>query len=228
MTDCEPSDLPELTKKASLRLDDDPRFKALQFILIASLTALLALHRAVESGMLLFITTFCVEAVGIEESFGRYLISIYGLGVVCYRLSYGTLSKVFGFEVDTVWSVVVAFTVRLLLCGVVFVFFGDSKAALVAVFALCGFCGSPIFPGLFAWGELVRPFTGFMSCLFTIGMYVGETVFLAVMGTVAEVYGVRVLSIAVTVPLAAAVSLAVFNALLFRKYKMLRAEAIGR
>ena len=64
--------------------------------------------------------------------------------------------------------------------------------------------------------------------MFTVGMYVGETVFVAVMGTLADIYGIGALSVAVTVPLAVALALTLINMVLFRRYKQMQTEAIGQ
>ena len=106
----ETSNVSELTRRASIRLQQDPQFKTLQYAQIGILILILTLHRAVESGMLLFITTFCVEYADIDESFGRYLMSIYSGSTLCHRVGYTVLSKYYDKEVDTVCKDVTIWT----------------------------------------------------------------------------------------------------------------------
>ena len=220
------TELDELSRKTSSHLKQKSDYKQLQWIMLSILILLVFCHSAAERAMTIFITPYCSDYVGVDDSIGRYLISCYWASNLFYRLVNVAMFRICKIEIDIVWLLVIGFVIRLIVSGVMFIIWGHIVQMLFVIYIITGFFCGGIFPGVFQWGEMIRPFTGFLSCLFLVGYYGGEAVFIAIMGVLIEAFGIVSLPYAMMVPMGVAVVIIGVNVILFKRYKQTENEAI--
>eukprot|EP01084_Bolivina_argentea_P139306 245084_1 len=190
--------LEEISTNATKKLKQNPIYKQLQYSMIAIFITTMFFYGAFSDVMGVFITTYCVDYLQVDESVGRYLVAVFMGANVLYRIVALFLENICGIELNNLCIIFLANIIQIVVVGALFVFYGDIISVLFVVHAICGFCGSPTYPGICDCIEEIHPVTGFITCMVVVAFIAGDAIFALIMGMLIETFGAGVFPVALT------------------------------
>eukprot|EP01084_Bolivina_argentea_P044035 81073_1 len=192
--------LTEMSVNASVRLKQHPKYTQMQCLIISIFIVIMFFYGAFSEGSGVFILTYCVDYLKVDESLGRYLIAVFMAANVLYRIVDLFLEHICKIKLNVLCIIMVANVIQLIAC-VLFICFGDIIPVLYVVYAIWGFAGSPTYPGICDVIEEVRPITGFISCMIGVGFLAGDAIFTLVTGMLIQIFGAGIFPYALNVPI---------------------------
>ena len=214
-------DLDELAKKTSLHLENSGNYSKIQNITLILLILCMGMQGAFERGLLSYITTYCYEYLEINDKYGRYFQICFYAGSVGGRV----VRQIFCANSSPVYQVFVGWLLRLVLC-VLFIFYGNGIAVLYVLYILMGILSGGAIPGLCSWGELIKPTTGFIACMWWVSYGTGDAIMSFTMGGLIQKYGSFLMPIIILFPLLFGVILNIIAVLMFTISKKKENSAI--
>eukprot|EP01083_Nonionella_stella_P058029 152086_1 len=206
-----------LARQSSSRLDRNKSYKKQQYLILSALIITLLLFAMIFVGANSFITTYVSDYLEMDEAYGRYLISVYWASNLVYRIFNVALQKVSAMKIYPMYAILCGLCVQTAVIGVLWIGFGQNIKVLFVVFALNGFFGSAIFPGLCQWAESVIPVNGLVSCMFIVGYQTGIAIIIPVLGSLIDAHSSKILPYVLLIPAALATFIVVFNSIVYKQ-----------
>ena len=196
---------------------------ALKNVVVICISVIMILHGIVQSGVLVHITVYCQEYLGVSPGFGRYLISCYAGGQLLYRavviVSRGKMEEIMnttGFAQTFLMTMLVTFCVALLMWIVVP--FDYKLVMLFPVFVVLGVAMGGFWPYVIKLTESITPVSGTISCVCIMLFGVGDTFIIFFNGELIEVYGAVMQPVPISISCLIGIPFLGFMLFLYRRY----------
>ena len=185
------TELEDISNQVSFVLRNDKLHVILEWIVIILLAIDMAIFSASQTGLVYFITTYCDEYLKIDESNGRFMISVYYGGQLMYRLIFALF---IGDKYKNIrWfnpkkTILLGFVIMMVF-SIIFIISPQDVVVLYIVYTMCGMFGGGIFPDIYKWCEAMRPVSGILSCFYIIGFAIGDALTVFIIGELFERIG---------------------------------------
>ena len=198
---------------------------------VFSIPLMMILHGLVQSGVLVHITVYCQEYLGVSPGFGRYLVSCYAAGQLSYRAAVifprGTLKEIMdstGFAKLFLVAMLLTFCSFLLMW--ILIPFDYKLVMLFPSFAIIGAAMGGCWPYVIRLTEAITPISGTISsyCLFLFGA--GDAFIVFLNGELIEKYGAVVQPVPIFISCVIGLPVLAFALFLHQKYIKLQETAV--
>ena len=194
--------LHQIATSASERLKKEGNYEKLQNVTLVLLWLCMGCQGGFERGITAYITTYCNDYLEIDDKWGRYYIICFYGGTFLMRLFRQRLYP----NATPVYEVFIGFSIKMILM-IIFIIYGDNKTTLFILYILIGIFNGMSIPGLCSWGELIKPTTGMIACMWWVFYGIFDAIMSFTMGAMINKYGAFVMPIVVIVPVILAVIL---------------------
>eukprot|EP01084_Bolivina_argentea_P106447 190479_1 len=157
------TELEDISNQVCFVLRNNRTLVVYEYIIVTLLSMDMFLHSAIQSGLSVFITTYCHLFLHVDISNGRYMISCYFLGQLLYRLIFAVfIGDKYRRHMHPKKTISLGFAL-ITVCSVIFLFWLDDLMVLYVVYSLSGAFGGMIFPDIYKWCEYMKPVSGVLS-----------------------------------------------------------------
>eukprot|EP01084_Bolivina_argentea_P127103 224859_1 len=139
---------------------------------------------------LTFAALYVTNYLNKDDKYGRYLISIFFIGELSFRL----LSSLAGVvkNISPPKSLTISF-ILLFIFNLIFLFIDNNIIWLFILWFFGGFLAAGVWVELYAWTELIKPVSGQLSLIYTLTNAFGEIIAVLGFGVLIETYSVQIL-----------------------------------